>query len=205
MWIERPPWFYRCLFPGVVFRMPVSGKRPGKIYLTFDDGPIPEVTPHVLDILEKAGVKATFFMVGENVNRYPKLLEEVKRRGHKAANHTYNHIRGWQIGRSRYLENVEKTERLIGSGLFRPPHGYLTLRQLSALKSHYKVVMHDLVTRDYDGRLSADDVVKNVKKYTRDGSVIVFHDSLKSWPRLKEALPESLEWLQKMGYEFGVL
>lgn len=205
MFIERPPKWFRLLFPGAIFRMPGSNLKPGKVYLTFDDGPIPEVTPWVLEILEFFGIKATFFMVGQNIERHLELLEEVKKRGHKVANHTMHHIKGFGIPAREYISDSEACEILTESNLFRPPHGWLTPAQLREAKKRYKVVMYDLVTRDYSQRVEAEDIVNNVKTYTRDGSIIVFHDSLKSYEKLKTALPESLEWLQEQGYEFGVL
>lgn len=205
MLIERPPLIYRAFFPGAIFRKPSSGKKPGVVYLTFDDGPIPEVTPWVLDVLDTFDAKATFFMVGQNIERYPELLEEVRKRGHKAANHTLHHIQGAGISVDEYLKDAEACERLTGSGLIRPPHGKLSRRQFRELKKHYDVVMFDLVTRDYSKKTSAEDVVKNVKKYARDGSIIAFHDSLKSRDKLKTALPEALEWLKNKGFEFALL
>lgn len=205
MLIERPPLWFRWLFPGVIFRMPGSEIVPGRIFLTFDDGPIPEVTPWVLDVLDEFEAKATFFMVGQNVERHPHLLDEVKKRGHKPANHTLHHIRGLGISPEAYLEDTEACERYTESGIFRPPHGYLTPGQLKKLKRGYRVVMFDLVTRDYSKRVTAEEVVANVKRYTRDGSIIVFHDSLKSKEKLKTALPASLEWLKKEGYKFELL
>ena len=175
------------------------------MYLTFDDGPIPEATPLILDVLDEFDAKATFFMVGQNIERYPHLKEAVERRGHKVANHTLHHIRGLGISAEEYLRDAEACERYTASKLFRPPHGYLTPAQLRELKKHYKVVMYDLVTRDYSKRLKAEDVVRNVKKYTRSGSIIVFHDSLKSIDKLKTALPEALKWLKEQGWEFGLL
>ncbi|MDE6298538.1 MAG: polysaccharide deacetylase family protein [Muribaculaceae bacterium] len=205
MFIERPPKWFRWLFPGAIFRIPSPrGERP-RVFLTFDDGPIPEVTPWVLDVLDRFGVKATFFMVGQNVERYPHLLEEVRRRGHAVGNHTLHHIQGASATTMRYMRDSAEGARLTGSLLFRPPHGWLRPRQLWALKKHYKVVMYDLVTRDYSRHMTAADVIDNVKRFTRDGSIIVFHDSLKSWPRLQEALPASLEWLLAQGYLFEKL
>lgn len=204
MLIERPPKWFRALFPGALFRMDQSGLKPGKVFLTFDDGPIPEATPMVLDILDRFGVKATFFMVGQNVERYPGLLEEVKRRGHAVGNHTLHHIRGFKISAEDYISDAEQGRKLTDSLLFRPPHGFLSPSQLKALKrKNYKVVMYDLITRDYSRRISAREIVDNVKKYTRDGSIIVFHDSLKSIEKLKTALPECIEWLSAQGYKFG--
>ena len=204
MLIERPPKWFRRLFPGALFRLP-SGKSPGTVYLTFDDGPIPEATPWILDVLDKYGVKATFFMVGQNVERYPEIFEEVVRRGHVVGNHTLHHIKGFGISKEDYLEDSLKGEKLTGSRLFRPPHGFFTPRQFHAVKDKYQVVMYDLVTRDYSKRLDAREVVSNVKKYARDGSIKVFHDSLKSIEKLKTALPESIEWLKSKGYKFETL
>ena len=206
MLIERPPKWFRHLFPGVIFRLEDKNISPGIIYLTFDDGPIPVVTPWVLDLLDKFEVKATFFLVGQNVERHPELLEEILRRGHAVGNHTLHHIRGLRISPEDYLVDVEKCELLTKSKIFRPPHGWLTPSQLKAMKKEgYKVVMYDLVTRDYSKKVSAQMVVNNVKKFTRNGSIIVFHDSLKSYDKLKTALPESLKWLKEKGYEFGLL
>lgn len=205
MFIERPPEWYRKLFPGALFRLPEGGTQPGVVYITFDDGPIPEATPYVLDILDKYDVKATFFMVGQNIERYPELLKEVVSRGHIAANHTLHHIRGFRLSPEDYIEDAHKCESYTRTGLIRPPHGWLTPSQFKELKKHYTVVMYDLVTRDYSTRLTADKVVENIKKFTRDGSIIVFHDSIKSIEKLKTALPESLEWLKQEGFKFKKL
>ena len=205
MFIERPPKWFRWLFPGAVFRLPApKGERP-RVYITFDDGPIPEATLWVLDTLDRFGVKATFFMVGQNVERHPELLDEVRRRGHSVGNHTLHHIQGASATTMRYMRDAAEGASLTGSALFRPPHGWLRPRQLMALKKHYRVIMYDLVTRDYSRHMTAEDVVENVKKYARDGSIIVFHDSLKSIERLRTALPESLSWLRDQGYEFMLL
>ena len=203
MLIERPPRWFRILFPGAIFRMPPGEAGFKRVFLTFDDGPIPEVTPWVLDILDTFGVKATFFMVGQNVERYPHLFEEVKRRGHMVGNHTLHHIKG-TTSLKRYLYDSKEGERLTGSKLFRPPHGLLSPWQLRSLKKHYRIVMYDLVSRDYSQRLSAEQVISNVKNFTRDGSIIVFHDSLKSLPRISTALPVCLEWLKNEGYIFSL-
>lgn len=205
MLIERPPKWFRCLFPGAVFRLP--SKRGGKkrVFITFDDGPIPEVTPWVLDTLDRFGIKATFFMVGQNVERNPGLLDEVKRRGHAVGNHTLHHIQGASATTMRYMRDSAEGARLTGSSLFRPPHGWLRPRQLMALKKHYRVIMYDLVSRDYSKRLTSEEVVDIVKRYVRNGSIIVFHDSIKSMPRLKTALPICLQWLKDEGYEFEIL
>lgn len=205
MFIERPPRWFRRMFPGAVFRLPSPPGGRKRVYLTFDDGPIPEATPWVLDVLDRYGAKATFFMVGQNVERNPQLLEEVKRRGHAVGNHTLHHITGTVSSDVSYLRDTVEGFRLTGSCLFRPPHGWLHPKRFNILKKHYKVIMYDLVTRDYSKRLTSEDVVENVRRYARDGSVVVFHDSLKSLPRLREALPASLEWLRSEGYDFELL
>ena len=205
MFIERPPKWFRLLFPGALFRLPAAKGENPRVFLTFDDGPIPTVTPWVLDTLDKYDVKATFFMVGQNIERYPQLFEEVIKRGHTVGNHTLHHIRGMGISSSDYLKDCKHGEKLTGSRILRPPHGWLTPAQFRAVKKNYRIVMYDLVTRDYSKRLTADDVFENVKKLTRDGSIIVFHDSVKSFPRLEKALPVSLEWLISEGYRFRTL
>lgn len=199
MWIEQPPLLYRLLFPEAVWRIK---KRKRKVaYLTFDDGPIPEVTPWVLDTLDRYGVKATFFFVGDNVRKYPELYEEVKRRGHSYGNHTMHHLQGFKTSRIRYMRDITEADGLIDSSLFRPPHGLLRWSQAKAIKKHYNIVMYDLVTRDYSIKMTPDDVFRNVRRYARNGSIIVFHDSLKAERNMKEVLPRAIEWLQNEGYE----
>ncbi|MBE6310488.1 MAG: polysaccharide deacetylase family protein [Bacteroidales bacterium] len=199
MFIEQPPLFYRVLFPECVWRLHRKRKC---VYLTFDDGPIPEITPWVLDTLDHYGVKATFFCVGDNVRKYPELFEEIKRRGHNVGNHTMNHLQGIKVTSRRYLRNVLEAHRYIKSPLFRPPHGLLRWAQASVLREHFTIVMYDLVTRDYSNKLTGEQVLKNVKRYTRKGSIIVFHDSLKAEKNMKYALPRAIEWLQSKGYSF---
>ena len=204
MLIERPPICFRLTVPGGLFRRH-EPEHQHAVYLTFDDGPIPEVTPWVLDVLDRYGIKATFFMVGDNVRKHPDVYEEVVRRGHRIGNHTMHHVSGFRLTRRSYLRDVAEARQYIDSDLFRPPHGWLRPRQTWALHEQFRVVMFDLVTRDYSKWMRAQDVVRNVKLFARDGSVIVFHDSLKSWPRLQEALPQALEWLLEQGYEFRLL
>lgn len=200
--IERPPRLFRALFPGGHFRLTGGGRR---VFLTFDDGPIPAVTPWVLDILDRFGVKATFFMVGDNARRNPALVEEVRRRGHAVGNHTMHHLQGSGVTTMRYLRDVEEADALLRTSFFRPPHGWLRPRQAKAMVRKYRLVMYDLVTRDYSRRLTPADVVDNVRRLARPGSIIVFHDSLKSWPRLETALPQSIEWLLSQGYNFATV
>lgn len=199
MLIEQPPLLYRLLFPEAIWRLPKRGKKVA--YLTFDDGPIPEVTPWVLDTLDRYGVKATFFLVGDNVIRNRELFDEIKRRGHSYGNHTMHHIQGFKTDFKHYAGDILQADRIIGSTLFRPPHGLMRWSQARKIKEHYNIIMYDLITRDYNRNLPPQRIIKNVKRYTRNGSIIVFHDSVKSWYNLKNSLPECIEWLKHEGYE----
>lgn len=200
MLIERPPLFYRMLFPEATWR--IKKNREKAVFLTFDDGPIPEVTPWVLDTLDQYGVKATFFMVGDNVARNPDLYEEVKRRGHSVGNHTMHHLQGMKASSYRYMHDITEANDLIDSPLFRPPHGLLRWKQARAIKDRYNIIMYDLVTRDYSKKLTPEQVFNNVKRYARNGSIIVFHDSLKAEKNMKAVLPKAIEWLRSRGYSF---
>ncbi len=199
MIIEQPTIWLRWIYPKAYWRM---DPREHSIYLTFDDGPIPEATPFILDTLSKYGVKATFFMVGDNVRKYPHLFERIKAEGHQIGNHTYNHMGSVRHTLRTYVKNTNKANELIHSKYFRPPHGWMRPAAYIWLTRKYKVVMWDVVTRDYSKLLTAEDVVNNIKTYTRNGSIITFHDSLKSIDKLQTALPESLEWLISQGYQF---
>ncbi|NMB05130.1 MAG: polysaccharide deacetylase family protein [Bacteroidales bacterium] len=204
MWIEQPPMLYRSLYPGSLWRIGEEHRKT--IYLTFDDGPIPEVTPWVLELLDRYDIKATFFCVGDNVRKYPHLYRQLLEKGHKTGNHTFNHVQAWKSHTAFLLENTAKAAELIDSKLFRPPHGHMRVAQNSALqKAGYSVVMWDVVTRDYSRYMSPQQVLDNVKRYTRDGSVIVFHDSLKAEKRMKYALPRAIEWLLEEGYNFALV
>lgn len=174
------------------------------VYLTFDDGPIPQMTPWVLDVLDKYHIKATFFLVGDNVRKHPKEFEMLKERGHRLGNHTFNHIRGFEWLTKNYLANTEKANELIKTDLFRPPHGHMRWLQYELLRRKYKIIMWDLVTRDYSKHLNSEQVFEKVKQYARNGSIITFHDSIKSEQNTKYALPRSIEWLLEQGYEFKV-
>lgn len=202
MLIEQPSKFLRWLYPRALWRMD-SGRRT--VFLTFDDGPIPEVTPWVLDILRHYEVKATFFMVGDNVRKHPDVYEKVCQAGHRVGNHTFNHLGSLRHTQKEYMDNIAKADALLHTDLFRPPHGWMrpSVYRVACLK--YRVVMWDVVTRDYSRVLTDDDVFRNVCRYTRNGSIITFHDSLKSHEKLITALPRSIEWLREQGYGFGLL
>lgn len=201
MFIEQPPKLVRWMYPQAIWRMNPKEKA---VYLTFDDGPIPQMTPWVLDVLDKYNIKATFFLVGDNVRKHPKEFKMLKARGHRLGNHTFNHIRGFEWLTKNYLANTEKANELIQTDLFRPPHGHMRWLQYELLRRKYKIIMWDLVTRDYSKHLNGEQVFEKVKKYVRNGSIITFHDSIKSEKNTKYALPRSIEWLLEQGYEFKV-
>ena len=202
MFIEQPPIWLRWIYPDALWRFDRGVKA---VYLTFDDGPIPEVTPRVLEILDHYQVKATFFMVGDNVRKHPDIFNRVKDAGHRLGNHTYNHIGGMRHGIRSYLNNVKRADDYIHSDLVRPPYGWMKWEQYIFLRRSYRIVMWDVVTRDYSKDLTGEEVFQNVKRYVRSGSIITFHDSLRSEPRIWYALPKSIEWLLNQGYEFKTL
>lgn len=202
MFIEQPPLILRALYPGAIWRMNPQEKA---VYLTFDDGPIPLITPWVLDLLDRYQIKATFFLVGDNVRKHPEEYMMILERGHRVGNHTFNHIRGFEYDSRAYLENAEQANRLINSDLFRPPHGHMKMKQYYKLRNRYKIIMWDLVTCDYSKRLDGPQVFGKLKRYVRNGSIITFHDSLKAEKNMKYALPRSIEWLLAEGYEFKLL
>ena len=201
MLIEQPPKILRWLYPGAVWRMDPNEKA---VYLTFDDGPIPEITPWVLDLLDKHQIKATFFLVGDNIRKHPKEFQMILERGHRVGNHTFNHFGGLRHRKNEYWANTEKANEQIQTDLFRPPHGWMRWEQYRMLKKSYRIIMWDLVTRDYSKRLNGPQVLAKVKKYVRNGSIITFHDSIKAEKNMKYALPRAIEWLKEQGYEFKV-
>lgn len=201
MFIEQPPRIVRWLYPQAIWRMDPSVKA---VYLTFDDGPIPEMTPWVLDVLDHYGIKATFFLVGDNVRKHSREFAMIKERGHRLGNHTFNHLRGFEWLTKNYLANTDKANELIQTDLFRPPHGHMRWLQYEMLRRRYRIVMWDLVTRDYSKHLNGRQVFEKVKRYARNGSIITFHDSIKSKENTMYALPRSIEWLMEQGYEFKV-
>ncbi|MBP3613204.1 MAG: polysaccharide deacetylase family protein [Bacteroidaceae bacterium] len=201
MFIEQVPTFFRNLYPKALWRMDPNDRS---VYLTFDDGPIPVITPWVVELLGRYGIKATFFMVGDNVHKFPQEFMQVVEAGHRVGNHTYNHVKGLFTSTKDYIDNVDQADAFIHSNLFRPPHGFLRNAQYRELSKRYQFVMWDLVTRDYSFRLYGEDVLANVKRYTRNGSIITFHDSMRSESNLRYALPRSLDWLLEQGYTFKI-
>lgn len=196
--VQLPAWFTR-LYPEAVWRMPADEKV---VYLTFDDGPVPGVTQAVLRILQQYGIKGTFFCVGENVERYPEIFDQIRKEGHSVGNHTFNHIHGLKNTNSTYFANVEKADKLIMSDLFRPPYGLLKGSQYWVLKENFHIIMWDVISCDYDPNLKPKQCVRNVINFVRNGSIITFHDSYKAERNVLNALPLVIEKLLNEGYSF---
>lgn len=197
-YVARYPAFLRMFFPSLVFRMDTGRKA---IYLSFDDGPMPEATSMVLQILAEFDAKATFFCLGKNVEKYPELFKQIEESGHEVGNHTYDHLNGWKTSCKEYFKNIEKADGLIGNTLFRPPYGKITPAQIRLLKKKYRIIMWDVIAGDFDPDTNSDQCVKNVLKNIRPGSIIVFHDTLKAMEKLSKALPVVLKELKEQDYE----
>ncbi|MCO6478691.1 MAG: polysaccharide deacetylase family protein [Phaeodactylibacter sp.] len=202
MYLVKTPHFIQNLFPNYTWRIPTQEKV---LYLTFDDGPIPAVTPWVLEELKKYQAKATFFCVGDNIRKYPQVFEQVVASGHAVGNHTFNHLNGWQTENISYFHNVRHCANLAHSVLFRPPYGRLKPKQAQFLQRHYRIVMWDVLSGDFDPVLSEEQCLANVVNNAEKGSIIVFHDSLKAEDKLRYVLPKVLKHFSEKGYTFGKL
>lgn len=207
-WVKTR-WFIKKFFGGFIWNV---ARREKTVYLTFDDGPIPEVTPWVLDTLKKHDIKATFFCIGDNIDKNPETFKQILEAGHAIGNHTYNHLNGWSADDTIYLANTDLCQEAIkkhkGSGtrLFRPPYGKISGRQASALRHKgFKLIMWDVLSADFDQTISPEKCLKNVIDNTTTGSIIIFHDSLKAQKNMQYALPRAIEYLKKEGYRFGLL
>jgi peptidoglycan/xylan/chitin deacetylase (PgdA/CDA1 family) len=197
------PFWIRAIYPdGLTWRVPTNKQE---VFLTFDDGPVPEVTPLVLEILKKYNVKATFFCVGENVQKYPEVYDLLQREGHAVGNHTFHHVKAWKTGFHDYLSEVEQCNELMHSRLFRPPHGQINRKLARQLGKYYRIIMWSVLTGDYNKNRTGHQCLLNAIKYTEPGSIIVFHDSIKALDRMEYALPLYIEYCTKEGYSFGIL
>ncbi len=218
----RAPFFLPWLYPTLLWRVSTTEK---KLYLTFDDGPLPGPTEFVLEVLAQHNIKATFFCIGDNIRKHPDVFKKIIDHGHSVGNHTFNHLKGWNTLLKNYVENVEECENVItknlvashqfsvtgnrqlatgNSKLFRPPYGRITRSQIKALND-YTIVMWDVLTNDYDRNVSPETCLRNSIQATRPGSIVVFHDSLKAEVNMRYTLPRYIEYFIQQGYRFNVL
>lgn len=202
MFRYNTPYIMPWLIPQITWKMPEEGNN---IYLTFDDGPHPEITPWVLDELNKVGAKATFFCVGDNMRKYPETALKVLEEGHRIGNHTYNHLDGWNTENYTYLKNISLCHQYTKSELFRPPYGKIGLNQLMAVKKKYKVIYWSILSRDFEANLDIEDSLNYMKENTQAGSIVLFHDSVKAEENMKKLLPPFLKHLSDRGYNFATL
>ncbi|MEJ5992926.1 polysaccharide deacetylase family protein [Pedobacter sp. Du54] len=218
MYLVKSPLLLKWLYSALTWNKSRSEKI---VYLTFDDGPIPNVTEFVLNTLKTFNIKATFFCIGDNIIKHPEVFERLKNEGHAIGNHTFNHLNGWKTDDETYLNNILKCQELTQSNLFRPPFGRIKKSQVHSLQSKFfdlqpnsqlathnsqlHIIMWDVLSGDFDTNLSPKKCYHNVIKHTENGSIIVFHDSLKAFERLKFTLPKAIEFLINEGYQFGIL
>ena len=206
MYLIKTPFWLRAFYPNCTWNIPSKDKV---IYISFDDGPHPEVTPFVLEQLKAFNAKATFFCIGNNVLKHPNIYESILSEGHKVGNHTYDHLNGWKTDTDVYIENIKDAANLIESNLFRPPYGRISKKQIKAIKQTTslpnQIIMWDVLSADFDLKLNGEDCARNVIKHTKPGSIIVFHDSQKAWDRVLVALPIVLAYFSKLGYRMEAI
>lgn len=205
MYFIKPPGFLKRLYPkGLIWEIPEDGTPA--VYITFDDGPHPEATPYVLEQLSVYDAKATFFCIGKNVVEYPAIYEQILQAGHRTGNHTHTHINGWKSRTAKYLDNVASAAYFIDSKLFRPPYGRISYMQATRLMAKdYRIYMWDVLSADFDTKLTPEKCWEYVALHLRPGSILVFHDSAKAWDRMRYALPRTLAFCKQKGWDMRVL
>lgn len=202
MYLIKTPGFVKEFFPQLIWDSPQPNPT---IYLTFDDGPHPDITPEVLDLLDRYHAKGTFFCVGENIDKYPETFKILQDRRHGIGSHTYNHLNGWATDNDDYFKNVNRAASLTGTTLFRPPYGRIKPSQVSHLQHKYQIVMWTVLSGDFDKTLTGTQCFENVRKNTGSGSIVVFHDSVKAADRVLHALPKVLDYFTEQNYAFASL
>ena len=203
MYLVKSPYIITEL-SGKSLMWKVKGSK-NNLFITFDDGPNPDVTPQVLDLLAEYDAKATFFMVGENVARYPDIVARILAEGHTLGNHTFNHLNGTKVSDFSYYRNIKKAAEVIDSKLFRPPYGRIRTRQIADLKKRYRIVLWSVLSGDFDTKISPEKCAQNVIRHAKSGSIIVFHDSLKARARMLPALKATLEHFSGKGFRFNAI
>ena len=199
MFIKTPS-LTKYLFPSLVWKKNTDQK---KIWITFDDGPHEKVTPYLIDVLEKFEIKATFFIIGNQAKKYPELVKLIINNGHKIGNHSFSHLNGFSTNNNKYLEDVEQAKKYIDSDIFRPPFGKITPFQIKNLKKDFKIIMWDIMSWDFKENIYPNKIYKNVIDNVENGSIILFHNNLKSYNNLKNSLEIILEKLKDKGYQLS--
>jgi len=205
LYLTKTPWILKKLYPERVWKVKTDEKV---LYLTFDDGPNPDATLFVLEQLEKYDAKATFFCIGKNVKENFQIYEMILNKGHKTGNHTFHHLNGWKTSDKKYVDDILNAAKIIDSDLFRPPYGRITKFQAKAIsgeKLHLKTIMWDVLSGDFDPSVTGENCYLNVINNAKPGSIIVFHDSQKSLPAVRYALPLILKYYSENGYQFNIL
>jgi peptidoglycan-N-acetylglucosamine deacetylase len=201
--LVKTPYILKRLYPHYVWDIPNKAEQ---VFLTFDDGPHPEITPKVLELLKQHNAKATFFLVGENAKKYPEIVAKILNEGHAVGNHTHNHLHGFKTSLEKYLENVDECANHVSSLLFRPPYGKLSRRQGKALIAKgYRIIMWDVLSYDFDKTISPEDCAQNILKHIKPSSVIIFHDSEKAEKNMLYALNRTLEFGLSKKFMFGAI
>jgi peptidoglycan-N-acetylglucosamine deacetylase len=198
MYFVKTPAYLKTIYPSLLWDI----KKEDTLYLTFDDGPIPEITEHILDMLQAYNAKATFFCIGENVKNNEHIFNRIKHDGHTVGNHTFHHLSGWKTDTEVYLDDISACDALVQSKLFRPPYGRIGYSQIQQLKKDYKIIMWDVLSGDFDSHITAEQCTKNVIDHATHGSIIVFHDSIKARDRVLKSLPVVLEHFSQKGFVF---
>ncbi len=196
-YLSIPKWIQKC-FPSLVWQAPST--KEAVVYLTFDDGPHPEITPWVLNELKQRGLKASFFCVGDNVRKFPETYQQILNEGHITGNHTMHHMKGWSNSTETYTQNTTEAAQYIKSKLFRPPYGRISRAQIKALLPEYTIVMWSLLSGDFNPQLNIPKALNQIKRKTQNGSIVVFHDSIKSEAQMKQLLPDYLDYLIANAY-----
>lgn len=195
-YLVSTPWWLKRAYPGLEWRKDVDDQA---VYLTFDDGPHPEITPWVLEQLDRFGFRASFFLIGDNIRKYPDTYRQLEQSPHSLGSHTMKHLNGWKNSDEDYLRSFREGAALVNSDLFRPPYGRIRRRQARVISETHRIIMWDVLSADFDVSLSADECIRNVVNNVRPGSIVVFHDSEKAWPRMEKALPGVLEYFHQQG------
>ena len=196
----KTPLITKYFYPSLVWKKDTDQK---KIWITFDDGPDKKVTPYVVNVLEKFNIKATFFVIGNQAKKHPELVELIINNGHKIGNHSFSHLNGFCTNNNKYLEDVEKAKKYIDSDIFRPPYGKITPFQIKNLKKEFKIIMWDIMSWDFKENISSNKIYRNVINNEENGSIILFHNNLKSYKNLKNSLEIILEKLKEKEYQFS--